>query len=58
MLSENQEYISEGIDWTHIKFEDNQECLDLIEKVGPSLTQSESHAITHPTMSFSSLVMV
>ena len=31
--SDKQEYTSEGIDWTHIEFEDNQECLELIEKV-------------------------
>lgn len=28
-----QEYESDGIDWTRIEFEDNQDCLDLIEKV-------------------------
>jgi hypothetical protein len=28
-----QEYTSENIDWTRVDFEDNQECLDLIEKV-------------------------
>jgi myosin heavy subunit len=27
-----QEYTSENIDWTRVDFEDNQECLDLIEK--------------------------
>ncbi len=31
-----QEYTSENIDWTRVDFEDNQECLDLIEKVGYS----------------------
>lgn len=29
---EQEEYISEGIDWTRVEFEDNQECLELIEK--------------------------
>ncbi|XP_024384280.1 myosin-1 isoform X2 [Physcomitrium patens] len=29
---EQEEYTSEDIDWTRIEFEDNQECLDLIEK--------------------------
>lgn len=29
----SQEYNAEGIDWTKVDFEDNQECLDLIEKV-------------------------
>lgn len=29
---EQEEYISEGIDWTQVEFEDNQECLELIEK--------------------------
>ncbi|KAH7423020.1 hypothetical protein KP509_12G036000 [Ceratopteris richardii] len=29
---EQEEYISEGIDWTEVKFIDNQDCLDLIEK--------------------------
>jgi myosin-5 len=28
-----QEYKAEGIDWTRVEFDDNQECLDLIEKV-------------------------
>lgn len=28
-----QEYSAENIDWTRVDFEDNQECLDLIEKV-------------------------
>lgn len=28
-----QEYESDGIDWTKVEFEDNQECLDLFEKV-------------------------
>ncbi|CAK9208721.1 unnamed protein product [Sphagnum troendelagicum] len=29
---EQEEYTSENIDWTRVDFEDNQECLDLIEK--------------------------
>jgi myosin heavy subunit len=29
---EQSEYSKEGIDWKHIHYEDNQECLDLIEK--------------------------
>ncbi len=28
-------YASEGIDWTHVDFEDNQECVDLIESRPP-----------------------
>lgn len=28
-----QEYEGDGIDWTKVEFKDNQECLDLIEKV-------------------------
>lgn len=28
---EQNDYAKEGIDWKHIDFEDNQECLDLIE---------------------------
>lgn len=32
-----QEYNSESIDWTMVDFEDNQECLDLIEKVSEPL---------------------
>ncbi|XP_059069015.1 myosin-3 isoform X2 [Cryptomeria japonica] len=27
-----EDYILEGIDWTRVEFEDNQECLDLFEK--------------------------
>lgn len=29
---EQQEYIKEQLDWSYINFNDNQECLDLIEK--------------------------
>lgn len=29
---EQEEYGLDGIDWTHVEFEDNQDCLDLIEK--------------------------
>nr|VDD21556.1 unnamed protein product [Brassica oleracea] len=29
---EQEEYEEDGIDWTKVDFEDNQECLDLIEK--------------------------
>jgi len=29
---EQEEYSIDGIDWTKVEFEDNQECLDLIEK--------------------------
>ncbi|XP_047340670.1 myosin-2-like [Impatiens glandulifera] len=29
---EQEEYESEGIDWTKVDFKDNQECLDLFEK--------------------------
>lgn len=28
-----QEYELEGIDWAKVNFQDNQECLDLFEKV-------------------------
>jgi myosin heavy subunit len=28
-----QEYIQDGIDWTKVDFEDNQDCLSLFEKV-------------------------
>lgn len=28
-----QEYDHDGIDWTKVDFEDNQECLNLFEKV-------------------------
>jgi myosin heavy subunit len=30
---EQEEYIQDGIDWTRVDFEDNQECLSLFEKV-------------------------
>jgi myosin heavy subunit len=29
---EQQEYLKEKLDWSYINFNDNQECLDLIEK--------------------------
>ena len=32
---EQEVYASEGIDWTHVDFEDNQECVDLIESRPP-----------------------
>lgn len=28
-----QEYIQDGIDWARVDFEDNQDCLNLFEKV-------------------------
>lgn len=28
-----QDYEIDGVDWTKVDFEDNQECLDLFEKV-------------------------
>ena len=28
-----QEYIQDGIDWNRVDFEDNQDCLNLFEKV-------------------------
>lgn len=30
-----EEYTSEGIDWSHIEFEDNQDCLDVIDAKPP-----------------------
>ena len=30
---EQAEYTREGIDWSYLEFEDNQDVLDLIEKV-------------------------
>lgn len=32
-----QEYELDGIDWTKVEFEDNQDCLDLFEKVISSI---------------------
>lgn len=32
-----QEYIQDGIDWAKVDFEDNQDCLNLFEKVERSL---------------------
>lgn len=29
----NQEYVQDGIDWARVDFEDNQDCLNLFEKV-------------------------
>jgi len=28
-----QEYVEDGIDWAKVDFEDNQDCLNLFEKV-------------------------
>lgn len=28
-----QEYIQDGIDWAKVEFDDNQDCLNLFEKV-------------------------
>ena len=32
---EQEAYESEGIDWAHVDFEDNQECVDLLEARPP-----------------------
>lgn len=32
-----QEYELDGVDWTRVEFEDNEECLNLIEKVSMTL---------------------
>lgn len=32
---EQEVYGSEGIDWTHVDFDDNQQCVDLIESRPP-----------------------
>ncbi len=32
---EQETYEAEGIDWTHVPFEDNQECVDLLEARPP-----------------------
>lgn len=34
-----QEYIQDGIDWAKVDFEDNQDCLNLFEKVQRSLLE-------------------
>jgi myosin heavy subunit len=39
---EQEEYTKEQIDWSYIEFIDNQDVLDLIEKVhltGPTVTE-------------------
>jgi myosin heavy subunit len=35
---EQEEYKKEEIDWSYIEFVDNQDILDLIEKVFPAIT--------------------
>ncbi len=35
---EQEAYESEGIDWAHVDFEDNQECVDLLEARPPKGT--------------------
>jgi len=37
-----QEYAGDGIDWTKVEFIDNQECLNLIEKVSCSVPSYSS----------------
>lgn len=32
---EQEVYAAEGVDWTQVEFEDNQECVDLIEARPP-----------------------
>ena len=32
---EQEAYESEGIDWAHVDFEDNQDCVDLLEARPP-----------------------
>lgn len=39
---EQEEYTKEQIDWSYIEFVDNQDVLDLIEKVIPILSISFS----------------
>ncbi|KAK6132839.1 hypothetical protein DH2020_033438 [Rehmannia glutinosa] len=38
---EQEEYELDGIDWTKVDFEDNQDCLDLFEKIYLSMEQNE-----------------
>jgi len=37
-----KEYIQDGIDWAKVEFEDNQDCLNLFEKVKNILVPPDS----------------
>ncbi|XP_073297162.1 myosin-2-like isoform X1 [Primulina huaijiensis] len=53
-----EEYEVDGVDWTKVDFEDNQDCLDLIEKQGPSgmisLLDEESNFPNATALTFAS----
>ncbi|XP_009603975.1 myosin-2-like isoform X2 [Nicotiana tomentosiformis] len=54
---EQEEYELDGIDWTKVDFEDNQECLDLFEKkpIGLiSLLNEESNSLKATDLTFAS----
>ena len=42
-----QEYIQDGIDWNRVDFEDNQDCLNLFEKVQRSLMCPFMHTTSY-----------
>lgn len=44
---EQEEYTKEQIDWSYIEFVDNQDVLDLIEKVIPIPSFTSTCTITH-----------
>ncbi|KAL2633393.1 hypothetical protein R1flu_004872 [Riccia fluitans] len=48
---EQEEYTQENIDWTRVDFEDNQECLDLIEKKPLGLISLLDEECTFPRAS-------
>nr|BAL60532.2 myosin VIII [Marchantia polymorpha] len=48
---EQEEYTQEHIDWTRVDFEDNQECLDLIEKKPLGLISLLDEECTFPRAS-------
>ena len=41
----DQEYIQDGIDWTKVDFDDNQDCLNLFEKVQSWSLECFIHAL-------------
>ena len=40
-----QEYIQDGIDWAKVDFDDNQDCLNLFEKVRSSFLMLQLHGM-------------